>query len=135
MSYPEYLTAEETLAKAKTGLGLPPIVVLCGSTRFMDEFADANLRLTARGRIVLSVGCNMKVEHELWADPEDAEILKVQLDILHRRKILLADEVLVVGDYVGQSTRGEIDYARSLGKPIRFTDAGLAADFDGEVQA
>jgi hypothetical protein len=29
--------------------------------------------------------------------------------------------VLVVGDYVGDSTRAEIAYARSLGKPVRFT--------------
>ncbi|MEE1768325.1 hypothetical protein PUR34_09120, partial [Streptomyces sp. JV185] len=50
-----------------------------------------------------------------------AEALKVRLDDLHRAKIRLADEVLVVGDYIGDSTRAEIAYARSLGKPVRFT--------------
>jgi hypothetical protein len=29
--------------------------------------------------------------------------------------------VLVVGDYIGSSTIAEIAYARSLGKPVRFT--------------
>ncbi|MET7853107.1 hypothetical protein ABZT48_33855 [Streptomyces avermitilis] len=45
------------------------------------------------------------------------------LDGLHRRKIDLADDVLVVnpGGYIGDSTRSEIDYARALGKPVRYT--------------
>ncbi|MEU3097858.1 hypothetical protein ABZ690_24535 [Streptomyces sp. NPDC006967] len=42
----------------------------------------------------------MKSPHGLWSDPADAEALKVRLDDLHRAKIRLADEVLVVGDPV-----------------------------------
>ncbi|WP_432189839.1 hypothetical protein [Streptomyces sp. Tue6028] len=101
----------------------PRIVVLCGSTRFWDALAEANLYETAAGSIVLAPGCNMKEPHPLWADPNRAERLKNQLDYLHRRKIDLADEVVVVnpGGYVGTSTRSEIDYARTLGKPIRYT--------------
>jgi hypothetical protein len=57
----------------------------------------------------------------LWADPAEAEALKVRLDDQHRQKIRLADRVLVVGDYIGNSTRAEIAYARELGKPVRFT--------------
>lgn len=134
MSYPQMLTPEEKLADAKERLNLPEIVVLCGSTRFMPEFVEANLRQTARGRIVLSVGCDMKIPHPLWADPVEAEALKVRLDSLHKAKIRLAGWVLVVGDYVGSSTRLEIAYARDLGKPVRFVDAGLASEFDGEVE-
>jgi hypothetical protein len=50
---------------------------------------------------------------------------KVMLDELHKRKIDLADYVLVlnVGGYVGQSTRGEIDYALSHGKPVEYLEA------------
>ncbi len=40
---------------------------------------------------------------------------------LHLRVSAGADEVLVVGDCIGDSTRAEIAYARSLGKPVRFT--------------
>ena len=138
MSYPELLTPEEKLASAKERLGIPEIVVLCGSTAFMDEFAEVNLRLTAGagGRepaIVLSVGCNMKEPHPLWADPADAEALKPRLDGLHKAKIRLADRVIVVGTRVGDSTRSEIAYARSLGKPIAFVHAEVAAEFDGAV--
>jgi hypothetical protein len=53
-------------------------------------------------------------------DPE----LKVRLDELHKRKIDLADEVLIlnVGGYLGESTRSELAYARYLGKPVRFLE-------------
>jgi mannose/fructose-specific phosphotransferase system component IIA len=124
MSYPQLLTPEEKLADAKTGLNIPTIVVICGSTRFMDQMAEAATRETAaspQGRIVVKPDCNMKQPHELWADPVEAEALKERLDDLHRAKIRLADEVLVVGDYIGSSTTAEIAYARFLGKPVRFT--------------
>lgn len=121
MSYPQLLTPEEKLADAKKLLSLPLIVAICGSTRFMTEMTQADLRETKAGRIVVKPGCDMKSPHELSSDPVEAEALKVQLDDLHRAKIRLADEVLVVGDYIGDSTRAEIVYARSLGKPVRFT--------------
>jgi hypothetical protein len=121
LSYSQLLTPEEKLADAKKDLRLPPIVVLCGSTRFMAEMNEADLRETKAGKIVVKPGIDMKSPHELRSDPVDAETLKVRLDALHRAKIRLADEVLVVGDYIGDSTRAEIAYARSLGKPLRFT--------------
>ncbi|NEC17396.1 hypothetical protein [Streptomyces parvus] len=121
MSNPQLLTPEEKLVDAKKLLSLPRIVVICGSTRFMTEMAEADLRETKAGKIVVKPGCNMKSPNALWSDPVEAKALKVQLDDLHRAKIRLADEVLVVGDYVGDSTRSEIAYARSLGKPVRFT--------------
>ncbi|MCX4447721.1 MULTISPECIES: hypothetical protein [unclassified Streptomyces] len=121
MSHPHPLTPEQALADAKKRLDLPRIVVICGSTRFMAEMAEADLWETAAGRIVVKPGCDMKSPHALWSDPAGAEALKARLDELHRAKIRLADEALVVGDYIGDSTRAEIAYARSLGKPVRFT--------------
>ncbi|MFF8598245.1 hypothetical protein ACF065_04295 [Streptomyces sp. NPDC015232] len=114
------LTPEERLADAKRELDLPRIVVICGSTRFMAEMAEADLRETTAGKIVVKPGCDLKSPHALWSDPDGVEALKARLDELHRAKIRLADEVLVVGDYIGDSTRAEIAYARSLGKPVRF---------------
>ncbi|MEU5464465.1 hypothetical protein ACH4KU_03460 [Streptomyces althioticus] len=121
MSHPQPLTPEDRLDAAKRESEIPRIVAVCGSTRFMAEMAEADLRETAAGRIVVKPGCDLKSPHKLWADPGDAEALKVRLDALHRAKIRLADEVLVVGDYIGDSTRAEIAYARSLGRPVRFT--------------
>jgi hypothetical protein len=128
VSYPQLLTPEEKLADAKKLLSLPRIVVICGSTRFMTEMNEADLGETKAGKIVVKPGCDMKSPHELWSDPVEAEALKVRLGDLHRAKIRLADEVLVVGDYIGDSTRAEIAYARSLGKPVRFTHSEVDPD-------
>lgn len=121
MPYPQLLTPEEKLAEGKRQLDIPTVVVICGSTRFMQEMVEADVQETAAGKIVVKPGCNMKQPHALWADPAGAEALKARLDGLHRAKIRLADEVLVVGSYIGDSTRAEIAYARELGKSIRFT--------------
>ena len=109
----------------------PVIVCLCGSTRFGDAFREANLAETLAGRIVLSIGCDMKADADLAAAGElgkDPETVKQELDQLHRRKIELADEVLVVSrdGYFGQSTAGEIAHAVTLGKPVRFAEYAAA---------
>ncbi|MFE3268064.1 hypothetical protein [Streptomyces sp. NPDC059215] len=106
-----------------SAISRPPIVVLCGSTTYWDQLADAALHETVAGRIVLAPGCNMRQPHPLWSDLKRADRLKAKLDDLHLRKIDLADEVLVVNPdgYIGDSTRREIDYAHSLGKPVRYT--------------
>ena len=94
----------------------------------MTEMNEADLRETKAGKIVVKPGCDLKSPNELWSDPAEAGALKVRLDDLHRAKIRLADEVLVVGGYTGDSTRAEIAYARSLGKPVRFTHPGADPD-------
>ncbi|MFB8757560.1 hypothetical protein [Streptomyces nigra] len=128
MSRPVPLTPEEKLAEAKEQLGLPPVVVICGSTRFMTEMGEADVRETEAGRIVVKPGCDLKSPNPLWSDPDHARALKLRLDELHRAKIRLADQVLVVGYYIGDSTRAEIAYARSLGKPVRFTHPEVDPD-------
>lgn len=122
MSYPELLTPEEKLADGKARLGINDVVVLCGSMRNADLMTETAIEESVlRGALVLKPDCNMKTEHPLWADPAEAEALKVRLDDQHKQKIRLADRVIVVGDYIGDSTRSEIAYARALGKPLSFT--------------
>lgn len=108
-------------------LNLPPIVCLCGSTRFYEEFQRANFRETMAGKIVLTVGFYPHAECSKEAHGEDVGITaadKRNLDDLHKRKIDLADEVLVlnVGGYIGNSTRSEIEYANGQGKTIRYLE-------------
>jgi hypothetical protein len=104
----------------------PRIVCLCGSTRFGEAFREANLSETLAGRIVLTVGCDMRSDAELFVDLSDEEVARVKagLDELHLRKIDLADEILVlnVGGYVGESTSREIAYARATGKVVRWLE-------------
>ena len=105
----------------------PKIVCLCGSTRFGKAFQDANLNETLAGNIVLSIGCNMKSDTEIFGHLSDDELttIKIKLDELHKRKIDLADEVLIlnVGGYIGDSTRSELEYAKAHGKTIRFLES------------
>lgn len=93
----------------------PEIVCLSGSARFLEEMREVNGELTLAGVIVVAPG-------EPGGSVTDEQ--KVALDVLHLRKIDLADRVLVVnpGGYVGESTRREIAYARATGKPVSFTD-------------
>lgn len=105
----------------------PTIVTLCGSTRFGPAFADANLRETLAGKIVLSIGCNLRSDADLFGSmnvPERAA-LKIRLDVLHFAKIDLSDEILVLNcdGYTGESTRREIEYALMRGKPVRWLEA------------
>lgn len=104
----------------------PHIVCLCGSTRFWREFQRASLAETLAGHIVLSIGAASGTDDEHFGNlpREEYDRVKAMLDELHLRKIDLADEVLVlnVGGYVGESTRREIAYAESIGRPIRYLE-------------
>ncbi|EPT33524.1 hypothetical protein [Phocaeicola abscessus] len=94
------------------------IVTLCGSTRFKDAFLEAQKNLSLQGNIVISVGLfGHSGDEEVWKPG-----VKEMLDEMHLRKIDLADEIFVinVGGYIGESTRREIAYARSTGKPVRY---------------
>lgn len=98
----------------------PEIVCLCGSTRFYKNFDEENFRLTLEGKIVLSIGCNTKSDEGLHLTARDKDML----DDLHKRKIDICDSILVlnVGGYIGDSTRSEIEYAKSIGKPIYYLE-------------
>ncbi len=98
----------------------PTIICLCGSGRFKDVFDEVEFAETLQGKIVLTIGCNTK---DIACDA-DLSRHKPLLDELHLRKIDLADEVLIlnVGDYIGESTSRELEYARKCGKCIRFLE-------------
>ena len=99
----------------------PKIVVLCGSTRFMEAFHDAGWEETLQGNIILSVGVVTTSSEGHAGEALGPDIVEM-LDELHWRKIDLADEVLVlnVDGYIGYSTQREIEYAEYVGKPIRY---------------
>lgn len=106
----------------------PEVVVLCGSTQFPEAWAKARYDLTLAGKIVLTIGCDTKSDEGLGITAEQ----KAALDELHKRKIDLADRVLVlnVGGYIGESTRSEIAYAEWFEKPVDYLEAPFAALFD-----
>ena len=104
------------------------VITLCGSTRFKDEFMEAQKRLTLEGNIVISVGLfGHSGDNEVWENMDEGTLTKTKemLDDMHKRKIDMADEIFVinVGGYIGSSTRSEIDYAVAAGKPVPYLEA------------
>jgi len=102
----------------------PKVVCLCGSTRFSDQMLVKQWELTKAGYIVLSWCALPPSYSHQGPHVGDAEGVKDIVDELHKRKIDLADEVLVlnVGGYVGDSTRSEINYALAHDKPVRYLE-------------
>ncbi|MBR5491042.1 MAG: hypothetical protein IKV79_07220 [Oscillospiraceae bacterium] len=104
------------------------VITLCGSTRFKNEFMEAQKKLTLEGNIVISVGLfGHSGDNEVWEgmDEDTLTATKIMLDDMHKRKIDMADEIFVinVGGYIGSSTRSEIEYAQSTGKAVRYLES------------
>lgn len=96
------------------------VVTLCGSTKFKDDFIQAQEDLTLCGYIVISVGLFGHADGRYQTDitPE----VKEMLDDMHKKKIDMADAIYVINrnDYIGESTRTEIAYAEQKGKRIEY---------------
>lgn len=136
MSYPHYSTEcheyHSVVKDFPHGERRPSIVCLCGSTRFSQQFREANFKFTLQGYIVLSVGCDTKLDAGLAL----SDATKKELDQLHMRKIDLCDFIFVlnVDGYIGESTQNEINYARSLKKQVNFLEDYIEA-FPKEIFA
>ena len=84
-------------------VGKYKVITLCGSTRFKEQFLEAQKRLTLAGNIVISVGLfGHSGDDEVWT-----EGTKEMLDDMHN---------------IGESTRSEIEYARINGKEILYLE-------------
>ena len=110
----------------------PKIVVLCGSSKFVDIMAVCEW-LIERDELAITMGLNLLPQ---WYPDAPADHLAEhegcakEMDDLHLRKIDLADEIFVVDwdDYIGDSTSKEITYAEKHGKHIRY----FSSDFIGQ---
>ncbi|MBQ4085168.1 MAG: hypothetical protein IJC54_01180 [Clostridia bacterium] len=108
-------------------VGRYPVITLCGSTKFKDEFMAAQKRLTLAGNIVISVGLfGHSGDSEVWEAMDEGTLTKTKemLDDMHKRKIDMADGIFVVnvGGYIGESTRSEIEYALAHGKTVEYLE-------------
>jgi hypothetical protein len=110
---------EPALQEVKMLRGLPEIVLLAGSARFQQAFADAAYRLALDGCIVL--GKHVFKPGESWplGEREKAVIHAVQF-----RMCELASRVHVVNVdfYIGQDTYNLIKHAMKLELPITFQE-------------
>lgn len=101
-------------------VGKYSVITLCGSTRFKEQFLEAQKRLTLEGNIVISVGLfGHSGDEEVWTPGT-----KEMLDNMHKRKIDMADAIFIinVGGYIGSSTCSEIEYAKANGKEVLYLE-------------
>ena len=96
------------------------IITLCGSIKFKDEFIRVQEKLTLEGNIVFTPNFFNNIKKE----DIDLETKKM-LDKMHRQKIDMSDEIYVInpGGYIGESTKSEIEYAKSKGKNISYLES------------
>lgn len=104
----------------KVNPGRYPVVTLCGSTKFKDEFIRAQEELTLQGNVVITVGLFGHADNKFGDIITDQ--VKEMLDQIHIEKIDMCDYIYVINkdDYIGESTRKEINYAKYCGKRVVY---------------
>lgn len=91
-------------------------VTMCGSMRFSEEMKKIALELEIyQGFNVLQ--CTYNPQTITISDVEKAGIVSA-----HLKKIDLSDAIYVldVDGYIGESVKGEIEYAKSKGKEVIY---------------
>lgn len=103
------------------------VITLCGSSRFPEAFHLANAHYSMLGHVVISLGLFGHADQPtgakfLTSDGDESTKAKQSLDELHFEKIRMCDLIFVinVGGYIGSSTKREIEYAKSLGKHVKY---------------
>lgn len=93
-------------------------VCLCGSTKFKDKFLEKARELTLDGYVVLMPNV---FGHSGDRFPEGK---KTMLDHMHKQKIDMSDAVYIINidNYIGESTRSELEYAKEKDKEILFLE-------------
>lgn len=96
---------------------------LIGSSRFMNEYREANKALTLAGHIVYTVAAiSTSISGGEYGITKDQKEI---LDLVHLRKILESDAVVLITDktgYYGESTRREIRWASLINKDLYFPE-------------
>jgi hypothetical protein len=112
-------------------------ITLCGSTRFLDLFLQANIELTKQGHTVYTISMALP-KSESGEEPGELQQVKENLDLVHLDKILNSDAIVVLGKvegqpYIGASTRREIVWAQMHNKQVffgleDFSDPGFSSN-------
>lgn len=91
-----------------------PVACICGSMRYYDKMLRVAADLTRDGWIVLMPFITS------YQYGQTSDETKVMLDDMHRAKIAMSDRVYVIGSHIGESTKGEIEYAEEHQVPISY---------------
>lgn len=94
------------------------IITLCGSLKFKKEMMIVAEKLALEGNCVLTPVYPVLENYE--RTDEQLEKLKEA----HFKRIELSDAIYVINkeNYIGKSTKLEIEYAKNLGKEILYLE-------------
>ncbi len=92
-------------------------ITICGSLKFQREMMEIALQLELEGNCVFTPVFSINGNKDDFTE-EQFEILKK----MHQEKIKLSDAILVVNvnNYIGSSTKREIEFAQSLNKEVMY---------------
>ena len=94
------------------------IITVCGSLRFYKEMMEITEKMELQGNCMLVPIYNPTRPNKDDFTKEEA----LMLDKMHKERIKLSNAILVVNvnDYIGSSTKSEIEFAKSLNKEIIY---------------
>ena len=90
------------------------VITLCGSLKFKNEM------MTVAEKMALEGYCILTPVYPVSENIERTEEQLIKLKEEHFKRIEISDAILVVNNYIGESTNLEIDYAKKLGKEIIY---------------
>ena len=92
------------------------VITLCGSYKFFEIMKEVALDLELQGNCCLTP-LDLTKDKSFYTE-EDFKILNK----MHKEKIKLCDAIYVINvkNYIGDSTKSEIAFAKSLGKEIFY---------------
>ena len=93
------------------------IITVCGSLKFQKEIMEISEKLELEGNCVLTPIYPTNSDKDAYTEEQ-----VIILDKMHEEKIKLSDCILVVNvnNYIGNSTKSEIEFAKSLNKEIIY---------------
>ena len=93
------------------------IITVCGSLKFLKEIMEITEKMELQGNCMLSPIYPTNPNKDAYTEEE-----ALMLDKMHKEKIKISDAILVVNvnNYIGSSTKSEIEFAKSLGKEIIY---------------
>lgn len=99
--------------------GYMEVIAISGSLNFKNEMMMIAVDLELKGKCVLSSTYPVSDDKDSYNEEEIKRLKNA-----HYKKIDMADSMYVVnvGGYIGESTREEIEYAKSKGKNIYYLE-------------
>ncbi len=94
------------------------VITICGSLKFQKEM------MIVAEKLVLEGNCVLTPVYPILENLEKTEEQLEKLKEAHFKRIELSDSVYVINkdNYIGKSTKSEIEYAKKLGKEIIYLE-------------